>query len=347
MRKIFEPADWAGVGSRLLLIVTFGGLLGMDAFVGADWPEWRNMMVVVGIFVLPAAWVLVAIGLGAAPVGRWIALAAVLVAILRLLWVVYDSGAIPTLAVVPMLVVLCGVAVFLVYTWPKAASRELKELAWRNGWQVVRAKKLRLPMLPLPVGVAWSAKDAVQTPTGVAFEVRWVKWHWLVAHRYRLSAFVRLLDVRLPTLEVRPGSLTRSDITLESGEFNRSFDVIGEDPRYLTATLHPRNMQTLLDARPIGLAIDGTVLALYDDGPLTDSLTRGLQALDRLTIPRHVTTDWGQYAGVNQPRPGLSFRNVREDRSYGGMLLRLLGFSAGLLGLTWLGCFAAVSIYGS
>ncbi|GAB3951418.1 hypothetical protein GCM10029976_087790 [Kribbella albertanoniae] len=130
-KKIFEPADWAGVGSHLLLIVTFGGLMGMDAFVGADWPEWRNMMVVVGIFVLPAAWVLVLIGLGAAPVGRWIALAAVLVAILRLLWVVYDSGAIPTLAVVPMLVVLCGVAVFLVYTWPKAASRELKELAWR------------------------------------------------------------------------------------------------------------------------------------------------------------------------------------------------------------------------
>ncbi len=265
MRKIFEPGAWAGVASHLLLVLTVLVLLNMDRAVGADWPEWQNLMVMVGIFVLPAAWVLVMIGLGAAPVGRWIALAAVLVAILRLLWVVYDSGPIPTLAVVPLLVVLFGVAVFLVYTWPKAASRELKELAWRNGWQVVRAKKLRLPMLPLPVGVAWSAKDAVQTPTGVAFEVRWVKWHWLVAHRYRLSAFIRLHDVRLPTLEVRPGGLTRSDVTLESGEFNRSFDVIGEDPRYLTATLHPRNMQALLDARPIALVIDGTVLALYDD----------------------------------------------------------------------------------
>ncbi|TDD61352.1 hypothetical protein E1263_07530 [Kribbella antibiotica] len=347
MGKIFGMKEVATVAYPLGLVYTFGGLLTMPSFVGADWPEWGSMMVMIGLTVLPVAWFMVSAGTGAASVGRWIALAAVLVAILRLLWVVYDSGPVPTLAVVPLLAVLFGVAVFLVYTWPKSASRELKELAARHGWQVVRAKNLRLPMLPLPVGVAWSAKDAVQTPTGVAFEVRWVKWHWLVAHRYRLSAFVRLLDVRLPTLEVRPGGLSRSDVTLESGEFNRSFDVLGDDPRYLTATLHPRNLQALLDARPMALAIDGTVLALYDDSPLADSLTRGMQALDRLTIPRHVAADWGQYASSNQPRPGLAFRNVREDLSYGGMLLRLFGFATGLLGLTWLGCFAAVSIYGS
>ncbi|MFK4088959.1 hypothetical protein ACI2LF_32895 [Kribbella sp. NPDC020789] len=347
MGKIFGMRELAAVVFPLGLVCTLGGLIVMPAAVGADWPGWDSMMVLIGLTILPVAWVLVWIGLGAAPVGRGIALAAVLVAILRLLWVLYDAGPVPALAVVPLLVAFFVLAVLLVYTWPRSASRAVREVAERNDWRVVRARELRLPMLPLPVGRAASVRDAVETPAGVAFEVRWVRWHWLVARRCRLSAFVRTLDVRLPTLEVRPGGLARSDLTLESAEFNRSFDVLGTEPRYLTATLHPRNMQALLDARPIGLAIDGNVLALYDDAPLADSLIRGVTALDRVTIPRHVAEDWGQYAGGNQPDRGLRFRDPADRSTYPAVMLRLLGFSAGLLALTWLGCFVAVAVYGS
>ncbi|GAA0601151.1 hypothetical protein HPO96_27215 [Kribbella sandramycini] len=347
MGKLFTAWELAALASRLLMIFTLVALYGMDGFAGADWPEWGSMMTTFSLTVLPVAWLLVSAGQSAAPVGRWIALAGVLAAILRVLWVVYDSGPVPTIAVVPLLVALFLVAAYLVYTWPRRASRALRELAWRNGWQVVPTKKLQLPILPLPVGVARSTRDAVRTPTGVAFEVRWVKWHWLVARRVRLSAFIRLVEFNLPTLEVRPGGLARSDLTLESERFNRAFDVLGDDPRYLMAVLHPRNMDALLGARPIGLTIDGRVIALYDRSPLAESLIRGLAALDRLSIPRHVLEDWGKYAGPNLPNPGLKFRDPGDDETPGGMLLRLLGFSGGLLGFTWLGCYLGVTIYGS
>jgi len=332
-----------GLCWMMLPVITTFGLMFMPDAVGADWPGWQSSMVLVGLTVIPTAFTLIVMSVGGVTAARWIAAVAVGGVLLRLLWTAYAGGWSATIAVLPLLLLLLGTAVWLVYTWPRS-SRPLRELAARHGWQVEDARKLNLPELPLPVGRAWSVRDAVRTPTGVAFEVRWLQWHWLIAHRRRLSVFTRILEVALPPLEVRPGGLARSDLDLESGEFNRSFDVLGEDPRYLTAALHPRNMQALLEARPIGLVINRAALVLYDDGPLTESLARGLTALDRVTIPRHVAEDYGQYAGAT-PGRGLSFRAAEVSNNV--VLARMFLFAGSLLGLTYLSCFAAVSIYGS
>ncbi|MFC9691825.1 hypothetical protein ACFTSF_24960 [Kribbella sp. NPDC056951] len=343
MRKIFGMQELFTICWLLLLVVTGLGLVMMPSSVGADWPGWTSLIVLVALTCLPAAWLLLLVSAGAATVARWIALAAVGAVLLRLIWSVYDAGPAVVIAVLPVLLLVVLIAVALVYSRPRALSRELKELAERNGWQVVDSRGLQLPTLPLPVGRAWTARDAVQTPTGVAFEVQWLQWHGVLARRRRLSVFVTTLDAALPTLEVRPGGLTRSDIVLESAEFNRSFDVLGENPRYLMSVLHPRTMQALLDTRPIGLALSGTALVLYDDAPLTvKSLTRGLSGLDRIKVPRHVLEDWGSYPG--QPAPGLRFVDPGFEVSYGGALLRMTGLAATLLGLTYVSCLAAVSL---
>lgn len=343
MRNIFGMRELFSVCWRLLPVLTGLGLIMMPSIVGADWPGWTSLMVLVTLTVLPAAWVLLVVSAGAATVARWIALAAVGAVVLRLLWSVYDDGPAVVIAVLPVLLLVVLIAVALVHSRPRSLSHELKELAERNGWQVVDSRGLQLPTLPLPVGRAWTARDAVQTPTGVAFEVQWLQWHGVLARRRRLSVFVTTLDAALPTLEVRPGGLTRSDIVLESAEFNRSFDVLGENPRYLMSVLHPRTMQALLDARPIGLAISGAALVLYDDAPLTvESLTRGLSALDRIKVPRHVFDDWGRYAP--QPARGLHFLDPGFKFSYGGTLLRMTGLAVTLLGLTYVSCLAAVSL---
>ncbi|GAA0601159.1 hypothetical protein HPO96_27220 [Kribbella sandramycini] len=340
-----KVAGYVVAGCMLFLHFTLTlGLMFMPGQVGADWPGWQSTMFLVGITVVPAAMWLIIMSSGGLATARWISAVAVGGVLLRVLWTAYDGGWSATVAVLPVLLFLLGIAVWLVYTWPRS-SRPLRDLAARHGWQLEEARKLNLPELPAPVGRAWSVRDAVRTPSGgVAFEVRWLQWHWLIAHRRRLSVFVRILDVALPPFEVRPGGLARSDLELESGEFNRSFDVLGDNPRYLMATLHPRNLQTLLDARPISLAVNRAALVLSDDGPLTDSLTRGLTALDRLTIPPHVAEDYGQYRGTT-PGRGLRFR--LPDLPANVVLARLFFFAAGLLGLTYLSCLAAVQIYGA
>lgn len=210
--------------------------------------------------------------------------------LVRLVWSAYDAGPAIVIAVLPLLAILGLSALVLVYSWPQAASRALKDVAQRNGWQLLDPRELDLP-----------------------------------------------------PMEVRPGGLSRSDITLESAEFNRSFDVVGNDGRYLTDVLHPRTMQALLDARPISLAIASTALVLYDDQPLIpDSLTRGLANLERISVPRHVLDDWGQYAG-RPSRDGLRFTGRGFDLSAGALMARLGAMTTGLLGLTLLTCLAAAA----
>ncbi|MFI7064697.1 hypothetical protein ACIBL3_27140 [Kribbella sp. NPDC050124] len=336
--------DLVGVCASLLLVCTGIGLIGIPGVVGAEWPGWSSLMFLVAVLVLPVAWVLLRISSGTATVARWIALAAVGAVLVRLVWSAYDVGPAIVIAVLPLLAILVLAAVVLVYSWPQATSRALQDVAQRNGWRLLDPRELDLPPLPLPVGRAWSVRNVVQTPNGTAFEARWLRWHGVLCRRRRLSAFVApRLSAALPPMEVRPGGLSRSDITLESVEFNRSFDVIGNDARYLTAVLHPRTMQALLDARPVSLALASTALVLYDDQPLTpESLTRGLANLERISIPGHVLDDWGQYAG--QPsRRGLRFTDRGFDLSAGALMARLTAMTTGLLGLTLLTCLAAAA----
>jgi hypothetical protein len=335
--------DFVSTGGLILLVFTGIGLIGMPDIVGADWPGWYALMTMVAILVLPVAWVLLGISAGSATVARWIALAAVGGVLVRLGWSAYDVGPAVVIAVLPLLLILVLAAVVLVYSWPAATTRAVKDVAQRNGWRLLDPRALELPPLPLPVGRGWTVRNVVQAPTGTAFEVRWLQWHGLLCRRRRLSVFIAPgLTGALPPMEVRPGGLSRSDITLESAEFNRSFDVIGNDPRYLTAVLHPRTMQALLDARPISLAIASTALVLYDDQPLTpESLSRGLSILDRITIPNHVLDDWGQHA----PRPtrGLRFSGPKFNPSASAALLRMTTMATALLGLTLLTCLAAAA----
>ncbi|MET9274368.1 hypothetical protein [Kribbella sp. NPDC003557] len=332
--------DLVSVGGTLLVVVTGLGLIMMPQAVGADWSGWTSLMVLVAVVVIPVAWVLIGITAGSATVARWIAVLGVGAVLIRLAWTTYDAGLAMLLAVLPLLAVIVLLGAVLAYSWPRATTRAVQDCAHRNGWRLVDPRELRLPPLPLPVGRTWTARNVVQTSNGVAFEVRWLHWNGLLCRRRVLSAFVTTLPVALPGLEVRPGGLTRSDLTLESAEFNRSFDVIGDEPRYLTAVLHPRTMQALLDARPVRLAIASTALVISRDEPLTaESLTQGLAT--SIKVPQHVYDDWGRRAP--EPGRGLRFLGRRFDPSPGAALLRMTTLATGILGLTLLTCLAAAA----
>jgi hypothetical protein len=199
----------------------------------------------------------------------------------------------------------------------------------------------------LPIGRIRVVRNVVQAHRALAFEVRWLEWHGIICRRRRLSVFVgQQLDQELPAMEVRPGSgLTRSDLSLESAEFNRSFDVIGEQPQYVMAMLQPRVMQTLLDARPLGLVVDRDVLLTYQETGLgAESLQCGMATIQRLNdlVPRHVYDQWGQRRPA-APGAKLRFAGRAWEFSVGKMYLRWLALSTGLLGLTLATCLAGVA----
>ncbi|QNE17757.1 hypothetical protein F1D05_07355 [Kribbella qitaiheensis] len=333
------------VAYQLILVWVAIGLILMPGLVGADWPGWTATMVLVVLLALPTASVLLVVSPGASRVARWVAVVAVGALLVRLLWSLYDVGPVLLIAAVPVLA-LTGLAVLLlVYSWPRATSWALRDVAHSRGWRVSKEVELALPVLPLPVGRTWVARNVVQAPAGTAFEVRWLEWHGLLCRRRRLSVFVATrLQAALPPMEVRPGSgLTRSDLTLESGEFNRSFDVIGEDPRYVMSVLHPRAMQALLDARPIGLAIAEDALVLYDAAELTpESLVRGLSTIERIQLPGHVFAEFGHRAA--QPSRGLRFTGARFNLSPAAVLGRFLSLGSGLLAVTLAACLAAAAV---
>ncbi len=327
-----------------LIVVWVGlGLIAMPGVVGADWPGWTSTMVLVVLLALPTAAVLLVVSPGASRVARWIAVVAVGALLLRLLWSLYDVGSALLIAALPVLGLIAAAVLLLVYSWPRATSWALRDIAHSRGWRVVKDLDLALPVLPLPVGRTWVARNVVQAPAGTAFELRWLEWHGVVCRRRRVSVFVATLRTALPPMEVRQGSgLTRSDLSLESGEFNRSFDVIGEDPRYVMSVLHPRAMQALLDARPIGLAIAEEALVLYDAASLTpESLVRGLSAIERIQVPAHVFADFG-HRPVQRAK-GLRFTGPGFNRSPLATLGRIVSLGSGLLAVTLAACLAAAA----
>lgn len=331
------------VAYQLILVWVGLGLILMPGVVGADWPGWTATMVLVVLLALPTAAVLLVVSPGASRIARWIAIVAVGALLLRLLWSLYDVGPALLLAAIPVVGLMVLAVLLLVYSWPRATSSALRDVAHGRGWRVAKVADLALPVLPLPVGKTWVARNGVQGPAGTAFEVRWLEWQGVLCRRRRLSAFVARLQEALPSMEVRPGSgLTRSDLSLESGEFNRSFDVVGEDPRYLMSVLLPRAMQALLDARPIGLAVAEDALVLYDACELTpESLVRGLATLERIQIPAHVFADFGhRAAAVSQ---GLRFTGAAFNRSPSATLGRLVSLGSGLLAVTLAACLAAAA----
>ncbi|ADB34022.1 hypothetical protein Kfla_5006 [Kribbella flavida DSM 17836] len=374
----------AAVFFPLILVVTGLGLILMPEVVGADWPGWSSAMVLVVLLALPAAFVLAGVSAGSSKLARWAAVIAICACAARTVWSLYDAGeraVFAAIALTPLLVLLVLAVLWVGYSWPRAITVELAEVARINGWQISRELPrdlLRLPPagsaraelpsgfrsdgrplpqssagwlpghpLPLPVGRNWVVRNVVRADAGLAFEVRWLEWHGVVCRRRRLAVFVgRQLERELPALEVRPGSgLTRSDLLLESAEFNRSFDVFAEDARYVTAMLQPRVMQALLDGRPIGLAVDRDALVAYQYGPLdAETLARGLATIGRLNelVPRHVYDQWGTRPA---PAPATQLRFAGPGWSYsmGSWMLRLVALSTGLLGLTLATCLAGAA----
>ncbi|GAA3564449.1 hypothetical protein [Kribbella ginsengisoli] len=344
MRSKSLGTSLLGVAYLLILVWTGLGLLMMPGLVGEEWPGWSSTMALVVIVVLPTAAMLLSVSAGAGRFARWLAVAALGALFLKLLWSLYHEGPVILLAMLPVLVILALAALLLAYSWPKATTSGLQDVAHRNGWQLFRESpsELKLPLLPLPVGRA-VVRNVVQAATGVAFEVRWLEWHGVLCRRRRLAVFVATLPAALPPLEVRPGTgLVRSDLSLESAEFNRNFDVLGDDSRYLMAVLHPRTMQALLDARPFTLTIAGTALVMSHDEALSgETLLRGLAALERIDVPQHVFDQWGSRAP--QPQPGVRFAGARFNPSVGAGFLRLISLATGLLALTLAGCLAAAA----
>jgi hypothetical protein len=371
------------VSFPLLLVATAIGLLLMPDLVGADWPGYNSAMILVVLVALPATFTLTLLSLNPSRVARWITVLAIGACVTRAVWSLYDAGERATFAAIalsPFLLLLVIAIGLLAYSWPKASTRELTEAARRHGWLVFRelpdgrraarpaisgvhgevpssspiqpgvhaSGMLTVPStpLPLPVGRRPVVRNVVLADDGVAFEVRWLEWHGVVCRRRRLAVFVgRPLERALPALEVRPGrGLTRSDLSLESAEFNRSFDVIGEDARYLMAMLQPRVMQALLDSSPIGLVVDGDALVAYTQQRLdADTLTRGMTLIARLNglVPQHVYNQWG--GRKPSPTSKLRFAGRGIALTTGKVLLRCLALTTGLLGVTLAACLAAAA----
>lgn len=344
----------------LLVVWTSLALIMMPRLVGANWPGWSSTMVLIVLLVLPAAYVLTPIAGSTGRIARWIAVIAVGACGLRVVWSLYDAderAGFAAIALTPFLLLLLAAVLLIAYAWPGRTTQELKDVAQANGWQLNRElpKNLRLPAapLPLPIGRTWVIRNVVQagrvgeSPQALAFEVRWLEWHGLVCRRRRLTVFVgQQLDQELPAMEVRPGSgLTRSDLSLESAEFNRSFDVIGDQAPYVMAMLQPRVMQTLLDGRPVGLVVDRDVLLTYQESGLdAGSLRRGMTTIQRLNelVPNHVYEQWGRRR-PSGPATKLRFAGRGGEISIGKLYLRWLALSTGLLGLTLAACLVGAA----
>lgn len=93
---------------------------------------------------------------------------------------------------------------------------------------------------------------------------------------------------------VEPG-VARVDV--ESDAFNQRFRVTGADPRYLSAMLHPRMMEWLLDQPPVEFRVSGNLIVAFAVKPWTVPQT--LTALPVLSgvvdlIPPFVLADYGR-----------------------------------------------------
>ncbi|WP_328992246.1 hypothetical protein OG394_38400 [Kribbella sp. NBC_01245] len=100
-------------------------------------------------------------------------------------------------------------------------------------------------------------------------------------------------------------------------------------------------MQTLLDARPLGLIVVGDALVTYDERGLTaDSLTRLIPATAAIAagVTPYVIEHWGFRTGPPGP---LRFTGRRWNQSQWAWVFRLIGGSATILGVTLAACLVA------
>ncbi|MGW5192220.1 hypothetical protein ACWEOO_23455 [Kribbella sp. NPDC004138] len=59
MRRRSVGRDLVPVAGVLVVVATGLGLVMMPGVVGADWPGWTSLMVLVAVLVIPVAWVLI------------------------------------------------------------------------------------------------------------------------------------------------------------------------------------------------------------------------------------------------------------------------------------------------
>lgn len=130
-------------------------------------------------------------------------------------------------------------------------------------------------------------------------------------HRYGVCAVP--LPAPLGPVEVRPEDLfsratgaigLRSDIDLESEDFNRRFQVSAGDPKLASDLLPPRTMQYLLSVQPEAFRTCGTHLVSWHNGRLDPAeVVRTCGVLDRVIegVPSFVWRDAGADPGYAPP----------------------------------------------
>jgi hypothetical protein len=81
-----------------------------------------------------------------------------------------------------------------------------------------------------------------------------------------VTAVVLQLPIAVPQLSIKPGS---GGLQLESGAFNKAFEVQTADPEFAYAVLSATTMQWLLDVRPgYEIRFRGPALTVWHDGPV-------------------------------------------------------------------------------
>lgn len=125
---------------------------------------------------------------------------------------------------------------------------------------------------------------------------------------HKFGVVVMQLPGPLPHLEVTHegifgGSVANAfgfaDLQFESEQFNRTFRVKADDPRFGHAVIHPQMMEMLLARGEIGWRIEGNSLIGWDSGKHTPvEVLNRLQLLQLVTdhVPPYV---WRDYAGID------------------------------------------------
>jgi hypothetical protein len=128
-------------------------------------------------------------------------------------------------------------------------------------------------------------------------------------HRY--AVYVVPLPAYLPTLEVCPEGAflkladavgLRSDIDLESEDFNRAFTVRADDRKFASDVLTPRTMQYLLTVPAAAWRIEGTDILRWRSGRLDPAqVIVATSVLDRVAdgIPDFVWKDHSAQPGYD------------------------------------------------
>ena len=124
---------------------------------------------------------------------------------------------------------------------------------------------------------------------------------------HRFAVYAVHLPAYLPSLEVVPedafSRLTgavglRSDIDLESEDFNRKFRVKAADRKFATDVLSPRTMEYLLSAPAAAWRIQGTDMVRWEPGRMDPAdIVVATSILDRVAdgIPTFVWKDHGYH----------------------------------------------------